>query len=151
MKVEYNRYMDFLTLILGIFSVSFAVAYTLSVYRSKKLTKAFAKLLMSQAQLEQAQENFFKTTAAINDSDVHTQNFIKFLSDSRDWAFQYIEEVQNGLQKFVEEVEPQINHYNRYGAAIEGTMPPYDIALKKISKEMEDLKKFLPEETIDRR
>ena len=133
--------MDILTLILGIFSVSFAVAYTLSVYRSKKLTEAFAQLLISQAQLEQAQENFFKTTAAINDSDVHTQNFIKFLSDSRDWAFQYIEEVQNGLQ----------NHYNKYGAAIEGTMPPYDIALKKISKEMEDLKKFLPEETIDRR
>ncbi len=143
--------MDILTLILGIFSVSFATAYIISVFKTKKLTEAFAKVLISQAQLEEAYENYSTIRGSMNESDVHTQNFIKFLSDSRDWAFQYIEEVQNGLQKFVEEVEPQINHYNRYGAAIEGTMPPYDIALKKISKEMEDLKKFLPEETIDRR
>lgn len=143
--------MDILTLILGIFSASFATAYIISVFKTKKLTEAFAKVLISQAQLEEAYENYSTIRGSMNESDVHTQNFIKFLSDSRDWAFQYIEEVQNGLQKFVEEVEPQINHYNRYGAAIEGTMPPYDIALKKISKEMEDLKKFLPEETIDRR
>ena len=143
--------MDILTIVLGIFTLSFAVAYISSVVRIKKMTEAFAKVLISQAQLEIAYENYVQAKNSAEGADIHTQNFIKFLSDSRDWAFQYIEEVQSGLQKFVEEVEPQINHYNKYGAAIEGTMPPYDIALKKISKEMEDLKKFLPEETIDRR
>ena len=35
------------------------------------------------------------------DNDVHKESFIKFLSDSRDSAFEYIEEVQAGISSFV--------------------------------------------------
>lgn len=85
------------------------------------------------------------------DIDTDRENFIKFLSDSREWAFEYIEQVQSGLKKFINEVEPQLEHYNKYGVAVEGMLPPHDFALKKISKEFEDLKKLLPEEIDDRR
>lgn len=141
--------MDILTLILGIFSVSFATAYIISVFKTKKLTEAFAKVLISQAQLEEAYENYSTIRGSMNESDVHTQNFIKFLSDSRDWAFQYIEDVQGGIKKFMNEVQPQIDYYNKYGIVIEGMVPPHDFALKKISKEIDELKKFLPEEVND--
>ena len=141
--------MDMLLIFLAVFGLSFFIAYLYTAKQLKTTTKYLAEsTLLYLASVESTSNSAASLT---ENEKVHNEGFIKFLSDSRDWAFQYIEEVQTGLQKFVQEVEPQINHYNKYGAAIEGTMPPYDIALKKISKEMEDLKRFLPEDTIDRR
>jgi biopolymer transport protein ExbB/TolQ len=151
MKVEYNSNMEILTIMLGIFTISFAIAYAVSVSRIKKMTEAFAQVLISQAQLEAAYENYAKAKSVIDDGDVHTQNFIKFLSDSRDWAFQYIEEVQDGLKKFINEIQPQIEYYDKYGATVEGMVAPHDFALKKISAELKELKKLLPEEAPDDR
>ena len=143
--------MEILTIVLGIFSLSFAIAYAVSISRIKKMTEAFAQVLINHTQLEAAYENYVNARNAVNDADVHTQNFIKFLSDSRDWAYQYIEDVQSGIKKFMNEVEPQLDHYNKYGIVVDGMIPPHDFALKKISKEVEELKKFLPEEADDRR
>lgn len=143
--------MDILSIVLGIFAISFAVAYVTSIIRIKKMTEAFAQVLIAQTQLEKAYENYAAAKNSSSDLDIHTQNFIKFLSDSRDWAYQYIEDVQGGLKKFMDEVQPQIDYYNKYGIVIEGMAPPHDFALKKISKEVEELKRFLPEESNDRR
>jgi len=151
MKVEYNKIMNILNVVLGIFTLSFAIAYVTSIVRIKKMTEAFAQVLIAQAQLEQAYDDYSKVKNASSDLDIHTQNFIKFLSDSRDWAYQYIEDVQGGLKKFMEEVIPQLDYYNNYGVVVEGMIPPHDFALKKISKEVEELKRFLPEESNDRR
>ena len=79
------------------------------------------------------------------DKDQANEDFLKFVSDSRDWAYQYIEDVQAGLKAFIDEVEPQIEYYNKYGAAVEGMVAPHDFALKKISSELKELKKFIPE------
>lgn len=143
--------MNILTIVLGIFALSFAIAYTVSVIRIKKMVEAFAKVVISQTELEAAYENFMQVKSQQNDLDIHTQNFIKFLSDSRDWAFEYIENVQSGLKKFITEVEPQIEYYDKYGAAVEGMIAPHDFALKKISSELKELRKLLPEETADDR
>ena len=74
------------------------------------------------------------------------EDFLKFVSDSRDWAYHYIEDVQAGLSSFINEVAPQIDYYNEYGAAVEGMIAPHDFALKKISSEFEKLKTLLPED-----
>lgn len=141
--------MDILTVVLGIFTLSFATAYTFSIIRIKKMTEAFAKVLISQTQLELAYDNYVQAKNSAEGADIHTQNFIKFLSDSRDWAFKYIEDVQVGIKKFMDEVQPQIDYYNKYGIVVDGMVPPHDFALKKISKEIDELKKFLPEEVND--
>ena len=80
------------------------------------------------------------------DKDQANEDFLKFISDSRDWAYQYIEEVQAGLKTFIDEVGPQIDYYDHYGAAIDGMVAPHDFALKKISSEFKELKKLLPED-----
>ncbi len=80
------------------------------------------------------------------DKEKANEDFLKFVSDSRDLAYEYIESVQAGLQKFIDEVEPQIDYYDKYGAAIEGMVSPHDFALKKISSEFKELKKLLPED-----
>lgn len=80
------------------------------------------------------------------DKDQANEDFLKFISDSRDWAYQYIEEVQAGLKTFIDEVGPQIEYYDKYGPAVEGMISPHDFALKKISSEFKELKKLLPED-----
>lgn len=80
------------------------------------------------------------------DKEKANEDFLKFVSDSRDLAYEYIESVQVGLKKFIDEVEPQIDYYDKYGAAIESMVSPHDFALKKISSEFKELKKLLPED-----
>ncbi len=80
------------------------------------------------------------------DKEKANEDFLKFVSDSRDLAYEYIESVQAGLQKFIDEVEPQIDFYDKYGVVIEGMVSPHDFALKKISSEFKELKKLLPED-----
>ena len=80
------------------------------------------------------------------DKEKANEDFLKFVSDSRDLAYEYIESVQAGLQKFIDEIEPQIDYYDKYGAAIEGMVSPHDFALKKISSVFKQLKKLLPED-----
>jgi hypothetical protein len=79
------------------------------------------------------------------DNDAHQESFIKFLSDSRDSAFEYIEEVQSGINEFVSEVDPLINYFDEYGDVM-AMSPNYD-NMKKISVEFKKLKKLLPEES----
>ena len=64
-----------------------------------------------------------------SDNDVHKENFIKFLSDSRDWAYEYIETVQSGLNKFVSDVDADISHFDEYGDALSMSRPDYNLSL----------------------
>ncbi len=136
--------MEILAIVLGIFALSFMIAYISVSRKLSAVSKGFAELFLTYTSLRDVVESKNNNT----DENIHKENFIKFLSDSREWAFGYIEEVQEGLKKFVDEVEPQLEYYNEYGVVVEGMIPPHDAALKKISKEFEELKKLLPEETV---
>lgn len=70
--------------------------------------------------------------------------FLKFVSDSRDWAYQYIEEVQLALDKFINDIEPEILYFDTYGDLM-AAEPNYN-SMKKISGSYKELKKLLPEE-----
>jgi len=140
---------DILLIFLAVFGLSFFIAYIHTARQLKDTTKYLAESTLLYLASVDANNNQ-QPNISENDKS-HNESFIKFLSDSRDWAFSYIEEVQNGLKSFINEVEPQIEHYNKYGIVIEGMAPPHDFALKKISKELDTLKKLLPEDIDDRR
>lgn len=78
------------------------------------------------------------------DKDQSNEDFLKFVSDSRDWAYQYIEEVQDSLNKFINDIEPEIAYFDEYG--IVGSAYPHYHSMKKISESYKELKKLLPEE-----
>lgn len=128
------------TIVVGFF-------YYRSLKRLKQVMGMAAELFFINQTLEQSL-GIEQSEEAL---DIHKEDFIKFLSDSRDWAFEYIEEVQKGLNSFITEVEPEIEYYNNYGAALDGMISPHDKALKKISKEFEKLKALLPEDKNDGR
>lgn len=69
--------------------------------------------------------------------------FVKFLSDSRDWAFTYIEEVQAALAEFDKEVSPVLEWCNTYGIAVQDV---HSEQVKKISLAYDKLKKVLPKD-----
>jgi hypothetical protein len=73
-----------------------------------------------------------------------TEGFLNFITQSRDWAFQYIEDVQSGLNKFVKDIEPEIEYFKEYGDI--AAMSPNYYSMKKIVESYEELKKLLPED-----
>ena len=72
-----------------------------------------------------------------------SDDFIKFLSDSRDKAFEYIETVQENLIKFDKQMTKIIKWNETYGATI-GENPHAD-KIKEISVAYKKLKDLLPE------
>ena len=141
--------MEFALIALSIISISFFIGLVSAIKKLRTVSEGFSQLFMTYNALREVLE--LKEEAYKSEDDIHKENFIKFLSDSREWAFGYIEDVQIGLKKFISEVGPQLEYYNKYGIVVEGMIPSHDFALKKIAKEFEELKKLLPEETNDRR
>jgi hypothetical protein len=73
-----------------------------------------------------------------------TDGFLKFVSESRDWAFQYIEEVQAALSEFDKDVAPELQWANTFGQVLGESA--HTNALKKISEAYDKLKEVLPKE-----
>jgi hypothetical protein len=117
---------------------------TFTTVRNIKLKKRIKVLAISLVRVED-----LVNSAKIDnkDSEIHKENFIKFLSDSRDWAYLYIEDVQKGLTSFVNDIEPEIAYFDEYGLV--GEAYPHYHSMKKISLAYKELKKLLPEDELD--
>lgn len=133
--------MDISVAILGIMLV---VMTTMSILLSIKMFVLRKRVISLAISLVKVEEVFNRAKKEDSDSDVHKENFIKFLSDSRDWAYLYIEDVQKGLSKFVDDIEPEIAYFDEYGLV--GEAYPHYHSMKKISQAYKELKKLLPEE-----
>jgi type II secretory pathway pseudopilin PulG len=126
-----------LLVILSVLSTAFAFLFYIQRKKNIQIIAQTVEFFM----LQEAQQEQMKT-----DKEKANEDFLKFVSDSRDWAYQYIEEVQFGLKLFIDEVGPQVEHYDKYGPAVDGMVAPHDFALKKISKAYKELKKLLPDD-----
>ena len=128
-------------IILSILSVFLFIISVRLTFRVYNLINRISILSVAYAKIESLTS--LKDNNDMN-NDVHKENFIKFLSDSRDWAYQYIKDVQDSLEKFVNEVEPEIAYFDEYGLV--GDAYPHYHSMKKISSEYKELKKLLPSE-----
>jgi hypothetical protein len=130
-----------LAMILGSLLFGFAISIVVLSIKTLRLKSEIKKLATAYSKITQLMLSNEKL-----DNDVHKESFIKFLSDSRDSAFEYIEEVQSGISKFVDQVDPEISYFNEYGN-IMAMSPNYD-SMKKIATAYEDLIKLLPKEEV---
>jgi hypothetical protein len=121
------------------------VAYGTLAFNFNKLRVQYKKIFTDMMLLEKL-INDIEESKLKSDESVHKENFIKFLSDSRDWAYQYIEDVQAGLNSFINETAPEINYFKEYGDL--SSMAPNYYSMKKITEEYEKLKALLPEEDV---
>jgi hypothetical protein len=125
-------------------SFSFGLSYWATLDKLKKSNLLLAELFIKNRALEElnSQSN---SGISMSDDTLHKENFIKFLSDSRDWAFGYIENVQAGLNNFINKIEPEINYFKEHSNTM--SMAPNYYSIKKITEEYEKLKLLLPEES----
>jgi hypothetical protein len=122
--------------------VSLVISYFLISKKLTLMSQEYATLYIDQIALEKFVESM--NLDSISDQEVHKENFIKFLSDSRDWAFEYIEDVQSGLIKFVDDIKPEIEYFKEYGDIV--SMHPNYYSMKKITESYDDLIKLLPKD-----
>jgi len=130
-------------IVLGVLTVIPSIISIFLLIKILKLRGAIKTLSVAYSKIESLAS--LKNNDDLN-NDVHKENFIKFLSDSRDWAYAYIEDIQEGVSNFVNEIEPEIAYFDEYGLV--GDAYPHYHSMKKISSEYKELKKLLPiEET----
>lgn len=113
----------------------FLSLYVVQIKKNRQILANTLQLLIMQQTLND--EN--KT-----DQEKSNEDFLKFVSDSRDWAYQYIDDVQAGLTKFISDIEPEIAYFDEYGVV--GSAYPHYHSMKKISGAYKELKKLLPED-----
>lgn len=102
----------------------------------------FLKLSLHAAALEQSVKSVLENTSEPIES---SEGFLRFISESRDWAFQYIESVQQAIKQFSKEVDPAINYFDKFGDVISNQRPDYQ-SMQTISKAYKELMTMLPEE-----
>jgi hypothetical protein len=73
-----------------------------------------------------------------------SEGFLKFISQSRDWAFDYIEQVQAALLVFKGKVDPQIRYAKTYGVVAGESVHSKIVA--EFSEAYDDLLKVMPED-----
>jgi SOS-response transcriptional repressor LexA len=126
---------------LGLLTVSLLLL-AISLFQAKKKKEYLTKYIESMITMQLVSDRMDEIEkqyelAKMSESD----GFVKFLSDSREWAFTYIEEVQEALRGFTEKAGPQIKYLNTYGELAPG---PYLAPIKRISEAYAELEKSLP-------
>lgn len=130
---------DIALIILSILSVSLSISFLAVFSQLSKTTETLEKLIAVNELL-----NSLPSHENISDTDAHKESFVKFLSDSRDWAFGYIDEVQVKLKTFIDTVDPDISYFDEYGL-VASSSPHFD-SLQRISVAYKELKTLLPED-----
>jgi len=87
---------------------------------------------------------FEKLKNEIQKPGLQNDDFLSFVSKSRDMAFEYIESVQEGIDKFIISVEPEILYFDEYSDLM-AAEPNYN-SMKRISSAYKELKSLLPED-----
>jgi hypothetical protein len=114
--------------------------------RTRKLSAQVVQIALDKAVISEQLKKVLdqKDSESIEQSE----GFLKFISQSREWAFDYIEQVQAALLEFRNKVEPQILYAKTYGTTVgEST---HSIIVDKISDAYDDLVKIMPEDDTKR-
>lgn len=131
-------------IIYSIFTVAIGYFMLDSVITRRKNRQLLDKLL--QANLDKAiiLEKFSKEMNSKAVSSLEkTDGFLRFVSESREWAFKYIEEVQAALLEFEKKVSPVLEYAKTYGSVMDSHLSK---SLDSIAEAYEDLIKTLPKE-----
>jgi hypothetical protein len=79
-----------------------------------------------------------------SENEVIKEDFLKFVSDSREWAYDYIEEVQKVILDFKTAVEKDIAYFDKFG--IVGSAYPHYDSMQRITAAYKELMTILPKE-----
>lgn len=132
------------TLIIGglaLLNILLAILLIVEHKKKKKILKFVVDQEVRYSEMQKSLKAIMEEqqTKEIEKSD----GFLKFVSESRDWAFSYIEDVQSKLSEFDKRMDGIVEYYSIYGPEIEGL---HIDLLNKVSEAYQDLKSALPKE-----
>jgi hypothetical protein len=127
----------------ALFIILFFILIFKNVQLKIKLSSTTVELIKAHIDKTILSEKFTEISNNVK-PDPSSEAFLKFVSDSRDWAYQYIDEVQTSLNKFITDIEPEIVYFDEYGVV--GSAYPHYYSMKKISEAYKELKQLLPED-----
>lgn len=132
-------------LVFIVLTFCFTISFFIMLKKYNRLSKTSSKLFIDNVVMQEYIDLVkSKESLDVSDELVDKENFIKFLSDSRDWAFTYIEDVQNGLKEFIDTVDSDLQHFDEYG--IVGSAYPHYEAMIRINNAYKQLKTLMPKE-----
>ena len=102
-----------------------------------ELLEKFLESSIEKALITEKLESEFLKNSKNASSD--EQGFVNFLSQSRDWAFEYIESVQEKIKDFESEVLPIINSLEKE------SIEDFKLSTIKMAESSKKLIKLLPE------
>jgi hypothetical protein len=117
------------------------------------LARKKRKLLAIIVQLEVDKNILYEKLAeamVLKDSKIEveqSEGFLNFISESRDWAFKYIEDVQQAIVEFGKKIGPEIKYLRNYASVLGLTATR---GIEKISEAYEELLKVMPEASDDK-
>jgi hypothetical protein len=141
-KIEFE---NVLIIFLFASTCSLSFLYFQCIQQLRSISKTTIDLFFKNSALEEQ----INSLDVIANYDTHKENFIKFLSDSRDWAFEYIDTSQKQIKDFIEVADKEFAFFDSYNASPENQL--FYNNMKVISNEYKKLKSLLPEEQDDRR
>jgi hypothetical protein len=104
-------------IVAGIIAVVILGALVFEVIRVKILNRGLFKRTV-QAELDLLAVSDKLNKIILEHNAEKTDGFLKFMSESRDKAFGYIEDVQAAIQLFEEELGPIVKHYKKTGKPV---------------------------------
>jgi len=105
------------------------------IRKKKKLVSIIIQLEADKDILMSKLEEALATKESITNVE-QTEGFLKFISESRDWAFKYIEDVQAAIKQFKEKAGPEIEYVNKYGQLVGISQLPGFIKISEAYKEL---------------
>lgn len=122
-------------IVLALISILAFLVYKLKLQKNKIYSNLLQATIDKGLLLEKV-----ATLAAEKDANALKEDdgFIKFLSQSRDWAYQYIEEVQDAVKAFKSKSDPLVEKLSK----------TRDANVKALIVAYKDLVEILPKEEI---
>lgn len=134
--------MELLNLSIFILFMVLLGAFVFDSIRLRLLNKKIANQNI-QAEVDKAVLANKLNKIILEHSAEKSDGFLRFVSDSREQAFKYIEDVQEAIKAFDDEIGPIVKHYKKTGKSL--TRKQSEI-LKKLDMSYDIIMTLMPEE-----
>lgn len=114
------------------------------IFNLIKMRNQSIKLKLQIIDLIQRNEILKKSLNSKDNNDIEkTEGFLNFVTQSRDWAFEYIEDVQRVVNKVLSDTESTVEYHNKFSSM---EIEPYGQQISTLVTAIEELKFLLPNE-----
>jgi predicted RNA-binding protein with EMAP domain len=110
----------------------------------RKLQEAITDKLQANVNANIVRSEYTRALQEIENMKLEkSDDFVKFLSNSRDWAFEYIEDAQEKISEFDKQIQ-KIAEWNRTYGSVVGDIP-HSSKIEEINLAYDKIRSLLPE------